>query len=56
MMGRLYEDLAVLSRAIRMGDGETMVKLFSRTREIRRGVIEAGQHIPPKPPGAPEED
>ena len=50
MMGRLYEDLAVLQRAIRMGDGETMVRLFTRTREIRRGVVLAGQHIPPEPP------
>jgi len=50
MMGRLYEDLAVLQRAIRMGDGETMVRLFTRTREIRRGVVLAGQHIAPEPP------
>ena len=51
MMGRLYEDLAVLQRAIRMGDGETLQRLFTRTREIRRSVVEAGQHIAPKPPG-----
>jgi cyclohexadieny/prephenate dehydrogenase len=55
MMGRLYEDLAVLQRAIRMGDGETMVRLFTRTREIRRGVVLAGQHIPPEPPAEGEE-
>jgi cyclohexadieny/prephenate dehydrogenase len=51
MMGRLYEDLAVLQRAIRMGDGETLEKMFTRTREIRRGVVEAGQHVPPRAPG-----
>ena len=50
MLGRLWEDLAGLQRAIREGDGETLQKMFARTREIRRGVIEAGQHIPPTPP------
>ncbi len=54
MLGRLWEDLAGLQRAIREGDGETLQKMFARTREIRRGVIEAGQHIPPTPP--PESD
>lgn len=49
MLGRLTEDLAGLQRAIRVGDGETLEKLFMRTREIRRGVVEAGQHIPPMP-------
>ena len=52
MLGRLSEDLAGLQRAIRVGDGKTLEELFRRTREIRRGVVEAGQHIPP----APEED
>lgn len=52
MLGRLSEDLAGLQRAIRVGDGETLETLFRRTREIRRGVVEAGQHIPP----APEDD
>ena len=50
MLGRLTEDLSGLQRAIRDGDGEALQKLFERTREIRRGVVEAGQHIPPKPP------
>lgn len=52
MLGRLSEDLAGLQRAIRVGDGDTLEALFRRTREIRRGVVEAGQHIPP----TPEED
>ncbi len=51
MMGRLTEDLSSLQRAIRDGDGDALEALFRRTREIRRGVVEAGQHIPPKPPG-----
>ena len=50
MLGRLMEDLGGLQRAIRDGDGEVLQTLFERTREIRRGVVEAGQHIPPKPP------
>jgi cyclohexadieny/prephenate dehydrogenase len=49
MLGRLTEDLSALQRAIRVGDGKTLQDLFTRTREIRRGVVEAGQHIPPKP-------
>ncbi len=51
MLGRLTEDLSGLQRAIRDGDGDGLEALFARTREIRRSVIEAGQHIPPKPPG-----
>jgi cyclohexadieny/prephenate dehydrogenase len=43
MLGRFNEDLAALQRAIRWGDGEALLKLFTRTRAIRRGVIEAGQ-------------
>jgi cyclohexadieny/prephenate dehydrogenase len=49
MLGRLLEDVSVLQRAIRFGDGDTMFELFSRGRAIRRRVIEAGQHIPPAP-------
>ena len=43
MLGRFSEDLSGLQRAIRRGDSETLVKLFTRTRKIRRNVIEAGQ-------------
>ena len=49
MLGRLSEDLSGLQRAIRVGDGETLERLFTRTQEIRRGVVEAGQHIAPAP-------
>ena len=57
MLGRLSEDLASMQRAIRIGDGQTLENLFRRTREIRRGVVEAGQHIPPAPEdGDKEED
>jgi len=51
MLGRLNEDLSGLQRAIRDGDGESLQSAFARTREIRRSVVEAGQHIPPRNPG-----
>ena len=43
MLGRFDEDLTALQRAIRRGDGDTLEELFRRTRDIRRGVIEADQ-------------
>jgi cyclohexadieny/prephenate dehydrogenase len=49
MLGRFTEDLTQLQRFIRVGDGDAMEQLFSRTREIRRGVVEAQQHVPPAP-------
>lgn len=43
MLGRFSEDLTALQRAIRSGDGDTLHDLFSRTRAIRRSIIEQGQ-------------
>jgi cyclohexadieny/prephenate dehydrogenase len=43
MLGRFSEDLSALQRAIRWGDGDTLETLFTRTREVRRGVIAEGQ-------------
>ena len=43
MLGRFSEDLSVLQRAIRFGDGETLFNLFSRARGVRRKIIAAGQ-------------
>jgi cyclohexadieny/prephenate dehydrogenase len=43
MLGRLTEDLAALQRAIRWGEGEKLLELFTRTRAIRRSIIAAGQ-------------
>jgi cyclohexadieny/prephenate dehydrogenase len=43
MLGRFSEELSVLQRAIRWGDGETLFDLFTRSRDIRRGIIQAGQ-------------
>ncbi|HEY5796864.1 MAG TPA: prephenate dehydrogenase dimerization domain-containing protein, partial [Bosea sp. (in: a-proteobacteria)] len=46
MLGRFSEDLAVLTRAIRFGDGDTLHKHFTRTRAIRRGIVALGQEKP----------
>ena len=43
MLGRFTEDLAVLQRAIRWGDDKALEELFTRTRAIRRDLIEAKQ-------------
>lgn len=43
ILGRFAEELFVLQRAIRMGDGQHLFDYFTRTRAIRRGIIEAGQ-------------
>ncbi|MBV1934441.1 MAG: prephenate dehydrogenase/arogenate dehydrogenase family protein, partial [Parvibaculaceae bacterium] len=43
VLGRFSEDLAVLQRAIRWGDGDLLFDLFTRTRAVRRSIIDAGQ-------------
>ena len=43
VLGRFTEDLSLLQRAIRNGDGDTLYDLFDRTRTIRRSIIEQGQ-------------
>ena len=43
MLGRFSEDLAAVQRMIRWDDGPALEALFTRTRAIRRGIIEAGQ-------------
>lgn len=47
MLQRFSEDLTALQRAIRWGEADTLEGLFIRTREIRRGVIDAKQEVPP---------
>lgn len=46
MFGRFSEDLAAMQRAIRWGDGDALFDLFTRTRDIRRSIIDAGQDSP----------
>lgn len=43
VLGRFTEELFALQRAIRTEDGDHLHDYFSRTRAIRRGIIEAGQ-------------
>ncbi|WP_424361606.1 prephenate/arogenate dehydrogenase family protein [Methylocystis parvus] len=43
MLGRFNEDLSALQRMIRRGDGQGLFDFFSRTRAIRRSIIEQGQ-------------
>ena len=61
MLGTFNEDLSKLTRAIRRGDGDALFEHFTRTRAIRRGIIQIGQdsaapdfgrpreHLPPVP-------
>ncbi|MGJ5206060.1 prephenate/arogenate dehydrogenase family protein [Bradyrhizobium sp. HKCCYLR20261] len=43
MLGTFTEDLSKLTRAIRRGDGEALFDHFTRTRAIRRGIVDIGQ-------------
>lgn len=43
MLGRFTEDLTALQRAIRWGEGDLLQEKFTRTREIRRGILELKQ-------------
>lgn len=64
MLGAFQEDLSKLTRAIRRGDGEALFDHFTRTRAIRRGIVNLGQETAdpdfgrkhanlPKPDGKP---
>ncbi|MEM1370764.1 MAG: prephenate/arogenate dehydrogenase family protein [Pseudomonadota bacterium] len=46
ILGRFSEELSVLQRAIRFGDGEQLEATFANARKLRRGIIEAGQDTP----------
>lgn len=60
MLGRFTEDLTALQRAIRFAEGDELFELFTRTRAIRRGIIEAGQETAApdfgRPHGADSQD
>ena len=43
MLQRFSEDLTALQRAIRWGDGDALFDLFTRTRAVRRSIVEQGQ-------------
>ena len=55
MLGTFNEDLSKLTRAIRRGDGEALFEHFSRTRAIRRGIVEIGQDSAAADFGRPHE-
>jgi len=55
MLGTFNEDLSKLTRAIRRGDGEALFEHFSRTRAIRRGIVETGQDSAAPDFGRPHE-
>jgi len=56
MLGRFSEDLTALQRAIRWGDGDALFELFTRTRSVRRRIIDAGQDDAGADFGRPHED
>jgi cyclohexadieny/prephenate dehydrogenase len=43
VLGRFNEDLSLLQRAVRDGNGKTLFELFTRTRAIRRSIVDTGQ-------------
>jgi cyclohexadieny/prephenate dehydrogenase len=43
MLGQFNDDLSGLTRAIRNGDGAALFDHFTRTRAIRRGIVQIGQ-------------
>ncbi|MDZ7629667.1 MAG: prephenate/arogenate dehydrogenase family protein [Parvularculaceae bacterium] len=43
VLGRFSEELALLQRAIRWGDAQTLEQVFRRGRELRRAIVAAGQ-------------
>ncbi|MCY4447009.1 MAG: prephenate/arogenate dehydrogenase family protein [Rhodobacteraceae bacterium] len=43
ILGRFTEELLALQRLIRTNDGEKLFEYFTETRNIRRGIVEAGQ-------------
>ena len=45
VISRFSEDLSMLQKAIRWNDGETLYKLFSKTKKIRNKIIDAGQDV-----------
>lgn len=46
VVDRFIEDLSALKRSIRWDDGESLLSHFTRTRDIRRRIIDAGQENP----------
>ncbi len=56
MLGRFNEDISALTKAIRKGDGVALFDHFTRTRAIRKGIVEIGQDSPAPDFGRPHPD
>jgi cyclohexadieny/prephenate dehydrogenase len=56
MLGRFNEDIAGLTKAIRRGDGDALFEHFTRTRAIRKGIVQIGQDSPAPDFGRPHPD
>lgn len=46
VVDRFIEDLSALKRAIRWDDGDALLEHFSKTRDVRRKIVDAGQDLP----------
>jgi len=46
VLGRFNEDLSQFQRAVRNCDGNTLFDLFTRTRAVRRAIVDIGQDTP----------
>ncbi|MEP6837134.1 MAG: prephenate/arogenate dehydrogenase family protein [Bradyrhizobium sp.] len=56
MLGRFNEDISLLTKAIRNGDGDALFDQFTRTRAIRKGIVQIGQDSPAPDFGRPHPD
>ncbi len=56
MLGRFNDDISLLTKAIRNGDGKALFDHFTRTRAIRRGIVDIGQDSPAADFGRPHPD
>jgi cyclohexadieny/prephenate dehydrogenase len=56
MLGRFNEDISLLTKAIRNGDGDALYEHFARTRAIRKGIVDIGQDSPAPDFGRPHPD
>jgi cyclohexadieny/prephenate dehydrogenase len=56
MLGRFNEDVSALTKAIRKGDGDALFEHFTRTRAIRKGIVQIGQDSPAPDFGRPHPD
>ena len=56
MLGRFNEDISLLTKAIRKDDGDALFEHFTRTRAIRKGIVQIGQDSPAPDFGRPHPD